>query len=272
MAETTKQRWIGVTTRRGDPEWVQKNTRNYIAVLMEYGAVPVILSPDCPTVLPDGYTVQPDREGRLPASVLDQLHGLVLSGGGDVHPKYFGQPLNGAEPESIDLKRDELELHLSREALARDLPLFAICRGCQVLNVAAGGGMIQHLDGHRSPQDSTAYHDIVIASDSRFHAIVGAQTLPVNTFHHQGMDLATVAPLFTPVALARPDDWLVEAYESRNHRWVIGVQWHPERVFELSEGHRRLWESFLESCQKITTKATGYNEFGKERIVAQPEL
>lgn len=249
MTETTKPLWIGVTTRHGDPEWVQNNTRNYLAVLQEYGAVPVVLSPDCPATLPDGTTLAPNGEGRLPTAILDHLHGLILAGGGDVHPKYFGQELNGAEPESIDLKRDELELHLSQAALARDLPIFAICRGCQVLNVAAGGGMVQHLGGHRSSPDSTAFHNVAIASESRLQAIVGAQNLPVNTFHHQGMDLATMAPLFTPVALAQPDEWLVEAYESRSHRWVIGVQWHPERVFELDARHRRLWESFLAVCK-----------------------
>lgn len=250
MVETTKPLWIGVTTRHGDPEWVQTNTRNYLQVLQSYGAVPVVLSPDCPTTLPDGSTLHPDTAGRLPAAVLDHLQGLILSGGGDVHPQYFGQELNGAEPESIDLKRDELELELSQAALARDLPIFAICRGCQVLNVAAGGGMVQHLPGHRSPKESTAYHDVVIAPDSRFQAIVGAQRLPVNTFHHQGMDLATMAPLFTPSALAQPDEWLVEAYESRSHRWVIGVQWHPERIFELADEHRRLWDSFIAACQQ----------------------
>lgn len=250
MSVSTKPLWIGVTTRHGNPEWVQNNTRNYLQVLHSYGAVPVVVSPDCPTTLPDGSTLHPDEAGRLPVTVLDQLQGLILSGGGDVHPKYFGQELNGAEPESIDLKRDELELHLSQAALARDLPIFAICRGCQVLNVAAGGGMVQHLPGHRSPKESTAYHDVLIAPDSRFQAIVGAERLPVNTFHHQGMDLATMAPLFTPSALAHPDEWLVEAYESRRHRWVIGVQWHPERLFELDDGHRQLWESFLAACQK----------------------
>ncbi len=242
--------WIGVTTRHGDPTWVQNNTRNYLQVLQAAGAIPVVLSPDCPTILPDGSTVLPDERGRLPATILDRLHGLILSGGGDVHPKYFGQELAGAEPESIDLKRDELELTLSQAALARDLPLFAICRGCQVLNVAAGGGMVQHLPGHRSPKDSTAFHDVTIAPASRFQAIVEMERLPVNTFHHQGMDRASMASLFTPVALAQPDEWLVEAYESRQHRWVFGVQWHPERIFELDPGHRRLWVSFLAVCQQ----------------------
>jgi putative glutamine amidotransferase len=166
-----------------------------------------------------------------------------------VHPRYFGQPLAGAETETIDLKRDELEIELAQAALAADLPLFGICRGCQVLNVAAGGSMIQHLDGHRSPSGGpTSFHEVAIQPGGRLSAIVGAATLPVNTFHHQGMDVPALAPFFAPVAYAQPDAWLVEAYESPRHRWVVGVQWHPERSFELDDGHRRIWESFFAAC------------------------
>lgn len=239
---------IGVTTRSGHPDWVSKNNHNYLNTLQSLGAAPIILSPDLPTRLPSGEIIHPSPTGQLDERVLDQLHGLILSGGGDVHPKRFGAELSGAEPESIDPARDELELHLAHAALARDLPLFGICRGCQVLNVAAGGSMIQHFDGHRSPKDSTAYHDVTVEPQTRFHTIVGTDSFAVNTFHHQGMDRAAIAPLFTPAAVAHPDHWLVEAYESRHHRWVVGVQWHPERIFELSEPHRRLWHSFLVAC------------------------
>jgi putative glutamine amidotransferase len=199
--------------------------------------------------LPDGRSFTPDSSGRIGTLVLAALDGLILSGGGDVHPRYFGQPLAGAETETIDIKRDELEIELAQAALAADLPLFGICRGCQVLNVAAGGGMIQHLDGHRSPTGGpTNFHDVAIAPQSRLAKVVGAEMLPTNTFHHQGMDAPVLAPLFVPVAYAQPDTWLVEAYESPQHRWVVGVQWHPERSFELEDGHRRIWQSFFEAC------------------------
>ena len=250
---TTKEQdnalWIGVTTKSGEASWVEKNTKNYLAILREYSAVPVVLSPDRPAELPDGTSFAPDEQGRLPVALLARLDGLILSGGGDVHPRYFGQELNGAEADRIDLRRDELELALSRAALAEDVPTFAICRGCQVLNVAAGGAMVQHFDGHRSPQEGTAYHDVTIAPGSRFQQITGRERLAVNTFHHQGLDLPTLAPRFRPVAAAEPDSWLVEAYESIDHRWVFGVQWHPERVFELDKAHRLLWESFLAACR-----------------------
>jgi putative glutamine amidotransferase len=228
---------------------VEKNTHNYIAMVRAAGAKPIILAPDAPAVLPDGRTFTPDVEGRLDSAIVELLDGLILSGGGDVHPRYFGQPLAGAEPESIDLRRDELELQLAQAALAANLPLFGICRGCQVLNVAAGGSMIQHLDGHRTPEGGpTSFHAVRIDPQSRLHAIVGGPALPVNTFHHQGMDTPALASLFVPAAVAEHQEWLVEAYESRHHRWVLGVQWHPERHFELEHGHRRIWESFFAAC------------------------
>jgi putative glutamine amidotransferase len=244
---------VGVTSRSGKSEWTSKNTHNYINTLVNFGVTPLILAPDMPAHLPSGGSFTPDALGRLEPRILDHLHGLILSGGGDVDPKYFGAELQGAEVKSIDHGRDELELNLARAALETDMPIFGICRGCQVLNVAAGGSMIQHFDGHRSPQGSTAYHEVVVTPQSRFHQIVGEDAFAVNTFHHQGMDRASISPIFTPSAIASPDNWLVEAYESTTHDWVVGVQWHPERTFELGDPHLRLWHSFLAAC---TDRAT----------------
>jgi len=239
---------IGITVRQGDAAAVQKTTKNYLNILAEYGVRGIVLAPDVPTTLPNGTVFTPDAAGRLSAAVLDQLDGVILSGGGDVDPKYFGATLDGAEPETIDHPRDELEIGLGQAALAQDLPIFGICRGCQVLNVAAGGQMVQHFTGHRSTPESTNFHDVQFTAASQLGQIVGQAHLRVNTFHHQGMDRAALAPIFTAAAIAQPDEWLVEAYESPQHRWVVGVQWHPERVFELESGHRRIWESFLAAC------------------------
>jgi putative glutamine amidotransferase len=241
--------WIGVTARHGRPEWLQQNARNYLAMVASYQAMPVVLTPDYPATLPDGCRYEPAADGCLPEAVLDALDGLILSGGGDVAPHRFKQVLAGAEESSIDLKRDELEIGLSQAALAQNLPIFGICRGCQVLNVAAGGGMIQHFDGHRSPADgATRFHAVRVAEATQLRAIVATDNFEVNTFHHQGLDRASLAPAFRVAALAELDNWLVEAYESTRHPWVIGVQWHPERLFELGEAHRRLWESFIVAC------------------------
>ncbi len=245
---------VGVTTRKGDDDWTSKYARNYLNTLNSFGVTPVILAPDTVAHMPDGSTYAPDALGRLPDEVLHHVHGLILSGGGDVDPRYFGAELLGAEVESIDLARDELELNLARTALEINMPIFGICRGCQVLNVAAGGAMIQHFDGHRSPKDATAFHDVIVTPQSRLRQIVGEDHFVVNTFHHQGMDRASIAPTFIPSAIASPDNWLVEAYESPTHQWVVGVQWHPERTFELTEPHIRLWQSFLAACRDRATQ------------------
>ncbi|MCB0150660.1 MAG: gamma-glutamyl-gamma-aminobutyrate hydrolase family protein, partial [Caldilineaceae bacterium] len=129
LESTTPQRplWIGITSRHGSPEWLQQNARNYLAMVASYRALPVAITPDQPVVLPDGEHFTPDAEGRVPDAVLDRLDGLILSGGGDVHPRYFGQEQDGAEDETIDVRRDELEIGLGQAALTRNLPVFGIC-------------------------------------------------------------------------------------------------------------------------------------------------
>lgn len=240
---------VGMTVHHGDEDWLGQYNQNYLNVLNQYGVSCIILAPDRPAILPDGTVFTPDSLGRLDPAVLQHLDGLILSGGGDVHPEYFNQPIDGAEPQYIDRARDELELGLSRAALAQDMPVFGICRGCQVLNVAAGGSMRQHFDGHRSPsRDDANFHDVSVTATGLLYRIIEDSSISVNTFHHQGMDEAALAPVFRPLGWAQPDDWLVEAYDSPEHRWVLGVQWHPERLFELSEDHHRIWDSFFESC------------------------
>lgn len=244
---------IGISTRHGDDAWVSRNVQNYRDAVTKFGGVPVMLAPDIPVRLPGGHTFSPDDQGRLPEQVLDHLDGLILAGGGDVHPRYFAAEIAGADPEAIDVKRDELELTLARAALQRDLPLLGICRGCQVLNVAAGGGLVQDFPGHRSNGDTASYHDVLVEPTSRVYTILGEVRLPVNTYHHQGVDSLSLAPMLVPAAVADPDQWLIEAIESARHRWVVGVQWHPERLAELAPQHVRLWESFLAACRRDET-------------------
>lgn len=252
--QMTRQAIIGITAKHGRDEWIQANTDEYIGVIRGYGLTPVVLSPDAATTLPDGTVYMPDDLGRLPVGLLARLDGLVLAGGGDVDPAYFGAELDGANEAGIDLKRDELELTLARCAMDVDLPTLGVCRGCQVLNVAAGGGMVQHFDGHRSSDEVRVYHDIVVRPDSRFCRQVGAERFQVNTYHHQGMDRASMSPALDIVAMAdAPDDWLVEAFESPHHRWIVGVQWHPERLHELGNEHRRLWDAFVAAAQGQAT-------------------
>ena len=130
---------IGVTTRTNDKSYLDRWARNYYWAILWAGGDPILLTPETALLPPDEQ--------------IAQLDGLFLTGGGDVHPRYFNQPVDGAEPEEIHDARDELELPLIQAALAADLPVLGVCRGIQVLNVAAGGGLLQHVDGHRSPAD-----------------------------------------------------------------------------------------------------------------------
>lgn len=249
MSSKREQLWIGVTSKQSDDKWIARWTQNYIDRIHDLGAIPVILAPDAPAVLPDGTNYTPDAKGRLSAAILARLDGLVLAGGGDVDPAYYGAGVDGTDGTTIDRRRDELELTLARRGLADDLPIFGICRGCQVLNVAAGGRLVQHIPGHRSHPDAPVSHTVKVVTDLPAAAFGATGMLEVNTYHHQGVDRTGLADGFVPVAFADPDTWLIEAYASPTRRWVMGVQWHPERLFELPDAHAALWQSFAHACR-----------------------
>lgn len=118
--------------------------------------------------------------------------------------------------------------------------------------------MVQDFPDHRSDTNNPVLHEVSLLPGSRLAGIIGGTALAVNTYHHQGVDIPTLAPGMRVSALsAAPDEWLVEAYESPSHRWVVGVQWHPERIFELPDGHRRLWESFIAACEERRRMVNG---------------
>ena len=182
--------------------------------------------------------ITPDDPGT---DVLESLDGIVFAGGGDVDPATWG-----AEPHpatDADPVRDASELLLMRAALAADLPVLGICRGLQVMAVATGGSLHQHLpdlvghDRHRAAPgtdplavDSSAFgrHDVELSSGSAARALLGAR-LTVNSFHHQAID----DPGTFTVSGWCPDDRIVEIIEDREREFALGVQWHPERTGDL---------------------------------------
>ncbi len=187
------------------------------------------------------------------SQVLDELAGLLLSGGGDIHPSYYGQEMAGSEPDHMDPARDEFELELTRQALARDLPVLGICRGIQVLNVALGGGLTQHVPGHRVEAGGKSWvqHWVHLVPGSRLADILGlTDSVVVNSHHHQAVTTDRLAEGLVPAAYDDVTHGLLEAVESIAHRWVIGVQWHPERSWELPEVHQRLFAAFLEAVSQ----------------------
>lgn len=187
------------------------------------------------------------------------VRGLLITGGVDVSPRLYGEK-RGPFTDRPNNKRDEHELRLLRQALERDIPVLCICRGHELLNVAMGGSLLQHIetDGHRwYDNGSSNWHEVTITSAGRLAGIYGAGTvLTVNSRHHQGVTEGRLSPALRPTA--RSPDGFIEAMESVQHRWVMGVQWHPERPEpDLQPGDRESWtESACSIWQAFVTAAS----------------
>jgi putative glutamine amidotransferase len=188
--------------------------------------------------------------------------GLVLPGGGDIDPDWYGRPRH-PRTRNVNTRRDRFERTLLNEALRSDLPVLAICHGMQLLNVCLGGTLHQHLadDPERVNHDcgiprAEGIHDLTVKDDSVLANVFGATEVAVNSHHHQGLD--DVAGSLEQVAWA--EDGVLEAVVSRAHSWVVGVQWHPEAMASTSREQRRLFEAFVEACVEFassrTTRAT----------------
>jgi putative glutamine amidotransferase len=184
--------------------------------------------------------------------------GLLLSGGADIHPRYYGQEIDEAVGATITLDeaRDALEIPLARRALEADLPMLCICRGIQTLNVAAGGTLWQDVsligvDPQAHNQDgrleSWEYgQQVVVDPDTMLSSMVGEGWLGVNTYHHQAVRDAARGFRVT----ARAPDGIVEGMESRQHRFIVGIQWHPERLVSHHPVHRALFARFVDAARQ----------------------
>jgi gamma-glutamyl-gamma-aminobutyrate hydrolase PuuD len=183
---------------------------------------------------------------ELPA----ETAGLVLTGGVDVDPHLYGER-RGPRTERPNKPRDAHEMRLLQQALERDLPVLAVCRGHQFLNVALGGSLAQHIegDGHRADDaGESRWHTVsLVDGGGRLGEVYGARRdLRVNSRHHQAVTAERLAPSLAPLAYS--PDGLVEAVESRAQRWVVGVQWHPERP-EMHPAADALFAAFVAVCR-----------------------
>ena len=204
-----------------------------------------------------GEAVELDHGGSV-----DGLDALMLTGGIDIDPAGYGAAPH-TTVKRTDASRDAFEIGLVQAALARDLPMLAICRGHQLLNVALGGTLLQHIEqgGHRADyHTSTAlsrWHTLRVEPDSRLRRILGADEIEVNSRHHQAVLPETLAPGLTAVAFS--PDGFIEGVESEGHRWAIGVQWHPERLEPehpgFREGSRPLFEALVAEARRVREPA-----------------
>ena len=184
------------------------------------------------------------------SEAMNDIDGLMLAGGADVHPKHYGENSDPGSGSWYNEDLDDMEIPILESALETDLPILAICRGMQVLNVSMGGSLIQHIEGHNSEQVEgddrlSSYHRIFLSPGCKLSATVDSGGfVRVNHRHHQGIAEAQKADDLMASAWSM-EDGLVEGLESPNHRWVLGVQFHPERRGEIPPHFDKLFETLV---------------------------
>lgn len=231
---------VTVPGRHPDPDLATRKNRLYADAVERHGGVPIVI---------DGSSDSAER-----AAAFASMEGLLLTGGADIDPARYGASNQG----SIDIEpeRDELEAAAWVAAEARGLPVLGICRGFQAMNVFAGGTLLQEVGGHAGPgwtSGPARIHPLRLDGDGRLAALVapdGAGQVPVNTYHHQAVRAADLAPglVATGWAASEAGD-LVEAFERPGSRFVVGVQCHPERTESTPAGFEALWQAFVEACR-----------------------
>ncbi len=211
---------------------------DYVRSVEQAGGLPLLLAPGRPEDAPE---------------LLACVDGLLLTGGCDVDPELYGA---AAHPRlgRVSRERDLFELALCRQAMSADLPLLAICRGHQVLNVAAGGTLVQDL-----PSDLTGVldhdpdverwhpaHEVVVEPGSRLHGVLGEERIRVNSFHHQAVGRLGEGLLVS----ARATDSVVEGIEMPGRRLVLGVQCHPESYWDQGGLFRTLFDALITEARR----------------------
>lgn len=236
-----KQPLIGITADSEQPGGYSKFPwyalrQNYCSAVAAAGGVPIVLP----------------HEPGLVDHYLGLIDGLVVSGGAfDVDPALFGAATRHA---TVSLKegRTDFELRMTQGALAADKPILGICGGQQLLAVALGGTLIQHIPdevqnplAHEQPNPrDQAGHDVAIKEGTLLHKITGATTAPVNSSHHQAVKSVPAGVVVDAVA----PDGVIEGIEDPARKFCIGVQWHPE--FHISQADQRLFTAFIDACRK----------------------
>ncbi len=201
--------------------WQEPGGRRDLALALAYPGA-VARGGGAPLIVP------PFAAERDVDAILDRVDGVLVSGGPDIDPCLYGEEPH-PELGPTDVGLDRFEIGFVRRALERDLPLLGICRGAEVLNVARGGSLVQHVEGHRQTEEGRIpTHDVRLEEGSRLAGILGTTRAAVNTFHHQAVDRLGGGVR----AVAWADDGVVEAIELDGVDFAIGVQWHAEGLID----------------------------------------
>lgn len=217
------------------------------------------------------YTQAIERAGGIPVilplhvkatdSLIDMLDGIVFSGGGDIEASLFNQE-NHETVGGTDAERDAFEMKMMETAFARDMPILAICRGVQVMNVQQGGDLIQdipsqtdtkkeHAQRNQKVGEHDTFDEIEIGDgDNPFARATGVGKLSINSFHHQA--LGNVASSLEVVA--KSDDGIVEAVYAPKQTYAVGTQWHPERLSAKDEQNQSLFNNLIEAAKAFAAK------------------
>ncbi|HLY31923.1 MAG TPA: gamma-glutamyl-gamma-aminobutyrate hydrolase family protein [Ktedonobacterales bacterium] len=219
------------------------NNRSYARAIERAGGAPVFIP-----------LAESDHLDAICDTLCTRLDGLLLSGGADIDPAFYHEE-RLPECGEIEPERDLLELALTRRAMKQGLPIFGICRGIQLLNVACGGSLYQDIQAQRPeslrhpqtehPRDFRA-HSIRIEGASRLATITGAQAHQVNSLHHQAVKDAGAGLTVTAWA----EDGVIEAMEARDYPFALAVQYHPEELAESDPFSQQLFVAFVQACQK----------------------
>lgn len=219
---------IGITTAFENN--FTKLNRMYYEAVIKAGAIPISLC------CSNSYSTE---------VLLKNLDGVILSGGGDIHFDYIKDECLHPLADSIYPERDEFEINICKYALSNDLPVLGICRGMQILSVACGGNIVQHIeaDNHnqKNLERNKTFHSVYIEDDCRLKEIYNKEKISVNSFHHQAVSDAGVDMR----VCARSHDGVIEAVEHMRHSFFVGVQWHPECLFLDFPVHFNLFKRFV---------------------------
>ncbi|KLU59933.1 putative glutamine amidotransferasec [Peptococcaceae bacterium CEB3] len=236
---------IGVTSTKillNSPYYGAYVAEGYFTGIAQAGGIPLII----PLV----------EEADVWRDIIEHVDGLIFTGGLDIHPQFYGEGLHPQIGELYPL-RDRQEIAAARYALEIDKPVVGICRGCQILNVAKGGSLYQdinsqcqgtYLHTQTAPRDEGS-HYVEIGEDSRLYEAFGVRSLFTNSFHHQA--IKELAAGFRKVAQAK--DGVIEGFESMEHTFVMGIQFHPEMMWHSHTEMFRLARYFVDYCGKRQT-------------------
>ena len=234
MSEMSKIPVIGITTYGRNEAGQFYLSSGYVDAVRKAGGVPILLPPG---------------EHRV-EQILELVDGIIFAGGGDIEPSRYGGSPHPAISR-VDPERDAFELELAKRVFSKDIPVLGICRGCEVLNVASGGDLVQHIPeefGNAIPHkkgDAGGDHLVELSPESHLAQIIAKNQITVVSRHHQG--LRAVPDNWQIVG--RAADGVIEAMEYKNHPWLIAVLWHPEASLN-DPNHLRIFQALVEAARR----------------------